>query len=340
MSIPELAEALNVAAADFEVGHLQELRVRLRGLSRAPCKGIFNAQTTFDDYAFHLGGRTELQFNIGVEEVNGAQVIRHGLAFSLEPSQTLPSIDPLLPKVARFNDYVRTHPEDFPGMRMWHFDKAGRRSEDRPVSPIEDDQVSVGNFIALGRWAPPGKLTVEEMLTDFDRLLPLYRFVESEGPLPESSAEAPFVPGCPEFVESATLSSPARTIDVALRHKALQPVLYRILSRESGEDNVRIEYPLELGVRVDAAVREKKEFVFYELKVGADVQSCMRAALGQLLEYSYWPSADRARELIVVGEHLVDAQAAAYLQLLRKRFDLPIWYRRLDAATQTLGPKE
>ncbi|MGH2403364.1 MAG: hypothetical protein ACRDGN_02765, partial [bacterium] len=62
------------------------------------------------NYAFHVGGRTELQFNIGEEERDGQAVVRHGVAFSLELSQSLPSIEPLLPKIARFNDYVRERP--------------------------------------------------------------------------------------------------------------------------------------------------------------------------------------------------------------------------------------
>lgn len=224
-------------------------------------------------------------------------------------------------------------------MSMWHFDGAGTRSDDRPVSPIADALVVVDNFIALGRWTAVEKLGVLEILTDFDRLLPLYLHVESEGTPVVTPTGVPFVPGCPAFVESASVSVPARTMDVALRHKALQPVLYRLLAHEFGEENVRIEYLLDYGGSVDAAVRQGKDLLFFELKTAPDVRSCMRAALGQLLEYSCWWSSDRASELIVVGEHEVDGSAGEYLRTLRERFRLPVWYRCLDAEAGTLGPR-
>jgi hypothetical protein len=64
------------------------------------------------DYTFHKGGRTELQFNLGLEGGPEGPDFRYGVAFSFEPSQSLPSIEPLIPKVARFNEYVRENAED------------------------------------------------------------------------------------------------------------------------------------------------------------------------------------------------------------------------------------
>ncbi len=153
----------------------------LRSLKRAPASSIFNSQTIRDDYAFHVGGRTELQFNIGKEEHEQGDVIRHGVAFSLETSQTLPVIDPLLPKIARFNDYVRSHPEDFPGLRMWHWDEHSGRSDDRPVGPISDDLIRPGIFIMLGRYVRDDEVDLPGILADLDHLLPLYTYVESDG---------------------------------------------------------------------------------------------------------------------------------------------------------------
>ncbi|AGA33032.1 hypothetical protein TVNIR_1361 [Thioalkalivibrio nitratireducens DSM 14787] len=132
---------------------------------------------------------------------------------------------------------------------------------------------------------------------------------------------------------------PERTIDVALRHGTIQRTLYELLCQEAGAANVRIEHPLAFGVRVDAAVRSDSGLAFYEVKVAPTVQSCVRTALGQLLEYAYWPSAERAHELIVVGEAEIDDEARAYLHLLRGRFALPVWYRRVDVDREILGPR-
>lgn len=339
MLIPDLAEKLNDAAGNFEVGRLQELRVRLRGLSRAPSRGIFNALTVHEDYAFHVGGRSELQFNIGVEERNGLEVIRHGVAFSLEPSQTLPTIDPLVPKIERFNDYIRSYLEDFPGFRMWHHDDQGR-SEEGPVAPIHDHLVVAGTFIVLGRTVPSDQVDVSSILADFDRLLPLYAFVEAGEEEPASQGDWSFQPGCPEFAKSTTARLTGRTVDVALRHNNMELKLYELLCDEAGRENVGLEHPLDLSVRVDAVVRENGGFTFYEVKAARTVKSCLRAALGQLLEYAYWPSADRASELIIVGEGAMDPDSAQYLQLLRDRFALPVWYRRIDVEGGVLEAKD
>lgn len=339
MKIPDLAEALNRGAPRFQIGRLQQLRVRLRALERSAAASIFDARTIKPDYAFHVGGRTELQFNIGEEKRAGMTVIRHGVAFSLELSQTLPSIEPLLPKIARFNDYVRSWPEDFPGFRMWHSDASGGHPE-YGVGPIEDALVQPGTFIMLGRWVSEPEVDIDAILADFDRLLPLYTYVESDRPLERDGSPSPFRAGCPSFTESTTASVPARTIDVALRHKMLQRLLYECLCTEAGSENVAIEHELEeLGVRIDAAVRTAASLSFYELKIAPSVQACLRAGLGQLLEYAYWPSATRATELVVVGESEADDDAVGFLRLLRDRFSLPIWYRRIESTARTLGPR-
>ena len=361
MTIHELATDLNRRSVDFEIGSLQKTRVCLRGLKRAPCRGIFNSQTIHDGYAFHVGGRKELQFNIGEEQcsdiemiqsaasashrsaqhaemIQSVEMIRYGVAFSLELSQTLPKIDPLLPKIERFNDYVNSHLEDFPGFLMWHYHKK-QRSQDRPVGPITDALFKPGTFIMLGKRVADNEIDVREILTTFDSLLPLYEYVESVEQEPPFPTMPDFTPGCPRLLESTTASQTGQTVDVALRHNTLQKALYKHLCREVGCNNVQVERPLALGVRVDAAVRRNGKESFYEVKVAPTVRSCVRAALGQLMEYCYWPSANRASEIVVVGEAEFDSDSKAYLRFLRQRFGLPLWYRRIDINRNILEKK-
>jgi hypothetical protein len=61
-------------------------------------------------YVFHVGGLNELQFNLGFEDVRGVTTFRHGVAFSLQTTRDLPTINPLVPKIARFNEYPRQLP--------------------------------------------------------------------------------------------------------------------------------------------------------------------------------------------------------------------------------------
>ena len=340
MGIHELAEELNRHSVDFEIGNLQEIRVNLHGLKRAPCRGIFGGQTIHEGYAFHVGGRKELQFNIGHEHRGGGEMIRYGVAFSLELSQTLPRIEPLLPKIRRFNEYVIEHLEDFPDFSMWHYEKNKEHSsEDRPVGQIADALLKSGTFIMLGRRVVDDEVDIRNILADFDRLLPLFVYVESAEQDPLFTMSSDFTPGCPSFIERTTASQTGQTVDVALRHNTLQMELYNYLCREAGDNDIQVERHLPIGVRVDAVVRCNGKEIFYEVKVGSTVRSCVRAALGQLIEYCHWPSANRASEIIVVGEAELDSDSRAYLDFLRQRFDIPLWYRRIDINNNVLERK-
>jgi hypothetical protein len=82
-----IARSLNARAALYAIGGLQDIRRKLRGYSKRPSSDIFTSHTIHPHWAFHYGGRTELQFNIGLEDVSGEPELRHGVAFSFEPSQ-------------------------------------------------------------------------------------------------------------------------------------------------------------------------------------------------------------------------------------------------------------
>jgi len=148
-----------------------------------------------------------------------------------------------------------------------------------------------------------------------------------------------FTPGCPNFVETATVNRRGQTGEVELRHKILQKELYEHLCEEAGDNNVQVERPLSIGGKVDAAVRHNGRESFYEVKADLDIRSCIREALGQLIEYAYYPSDDRAGELIIVGEAELDSDSLAYLQFLRQRFGLLLWYRRIDMNRHILESK-
>ena len=340
MTIRELAEELNRQSVDFKIGNLQEMRVNLHGLKRTPGRSIFGTQTIQDGYAFHVGGRKELQFNIGFEARNEGEMIRYGVAFSLEPSQTLPSPEPLLPKILRFNVYVTERLENLPGFVMWHQEKNNDYpSEDRPVGPIPDDIVESGVFIMLGTRVAIDDVDVREILAVYDSLLPLYYYVEGSEQSPAFTMEPDFTPGCPDFIESTKARHKGQTVDVALRHQTLQIALYKHLCQEAGCKNVRMERQLKIGVSVDGVVLRNGKQTFYEVKVASSVRSCVRAALGQLIEYCHWPSSDRAIEMIVVGEAWMDSDSRADLGLLRQKYGLSIWYRRIDIEKDVLEGK-
>jgi hypothetical protein len=142
--VEKLVDELNDGAAGHSIGNLQRLRKELKGLSRLPTQKLFLPQSTFDHYAFHVGGRTELQFNIGIESLDDGDWLRYGVAFSLRKSQALSDIYPLIPGIKKFNEFLRLRPEEFGDLRMWHY-VDDVRSDDYYPSPIPDEIVETGN---------------------------------------------------------------------------------------------------------------------------------------------------------------------------------------------------
>jgi len=332
--IPTLAHELNSLAESYAIGELQDLRKEIKNFSRRPGNTIFSVRTIQEYYAFHHGGRTELQFNIGYSGHGG---FRHGVGFSFETSHTLPDIDVLRPKVKRFNDFLKLYPDTYSHLLMYHVDQDDVRSEDYSPCPIPSELIRNGTFVFLGHLTPGKKVDPNQILADFDELLPLYKYVESVGNTPPVIVLEPkpfeFVSGCKVKKLKTTATRKSDPVDVSLRHNALQLALYKTLCKEYGAKNVGTELSTGNGTRVDVVVQRPKGFWFYEIKTYDSSRACIREARGQLLEYSHWPTGLAASQLIVVGESKLDKEGQEYLEKLRSQFTIPINYRQVGLMT-------
>ncbi|MBR1029396.1 hypothetical protein [Bradyrhizobium liaoningense] len=331
--IASIAHAINARAKSHDIGALQTIRKEIHGFSRRPGSNIFSGQTIHPHWAFHHGGRSELQFNIGLEDNTGKQQLRHGVAFSFELSQALPSIDVLVPKARSFGEYLQLYPDLYADMRMWDY-RDGVRGSDHPPGPVAPELVRPGCFVFLGKRQPTDAIEYSMILADFDRLLPLYRFVESGGR--ELSGARPvnsfaFQAGCTEKASATKASLAERELNINLRHTLLQAALCDRLISQYGAENVADEHASGLGTKIDVVLRRTaNEFWYYEIKTALSPRACIREALGQIMEYSYWPHASEASRLIICGETALDADGTAYLKTLQQRFGLPVAYEQLD----------
>lgn len=333
MTIAEIAAELNARSEGHPIGRLQELRRELHNGGRLPTRKLFDGRSIFDDYAFHVGGRSELQFNIGFENIERERWFRYGVALSLQPGRNLPDINVLLPKIGRFNEFLYTYPREFSDLRMWHY-SSGIRTDNHPPSPIPPEIVRPHCFIFLGvlQGADVG-VDCNRMLDLFDRLLPLYQYVEGDAAYPFTSVadgRFVFVPGCTVKAVATTATVSERALDVRLRHNELQHALHRYLAAEYGEAEVGTELNSGGGTRIDLVVRRDPAYWFYEIKTASSARGCIREALAQLLEYSFWPGVQEAERLVVIGEPKFDADSQAYLARLREKFSLPIHYQQFD----------
>lgn len=153
----------------------------------------------------------------------------------------------------------------------------------------------------------------------------LTQFVFRSGHFPRSEIRSAF-----------TQSS--RTPKSQLKHNFLQSRLFEQLVVKYSAAQVGAEVPVGIGracVDVCVKVCEKTTF-FYEIKTSNSARACLREALGQAIEYAYWPAVERADKLIIVSPALATDDLISYMAFLRSRFDHCVYYQRIDLETGDL----
>ncbi len=230
---------------------------------------------------------------------------------------------------------MELYPDLLADMAMWHH-RGSDALGDRPPGPIPAHLLEPHVFIMLGKRQPADAADFELILDDFDRLLPLYEYVESGGlvePVATPVAPFKFEPGFVDRKASAVMSRIPRKVNMNLRHALIQKAIYHRLVDEFGAENVRAEQGSGVGTFVDVVVRRPGgSYWFYEIKTAYSARGCVREALGQLLEYSTWPGSPDVERMIVVGEAPLDGKVTEYLGRLRIRFSLPIHYVQCEAS--------
>ncbi|MEO1259862.1 MAG: hypothetical protein AAFZ15_13805 [Bacteroidota bacterium] len=187
MSITKIANELNHLFKEHSFSNFPATRKRVRNLSRIR-NIIFSDQTIKegDNYAFHHGGRKELQFNIE-EESYYETIFRFGLGISLQKSTTVTDpMETLIPVVDSFNKFFRNNSNLFSGHEMWHYKKPSDkyiRSKNYPVQEITNPELQ--DFYFIGKYFDKDmneldKNDLKEILDTFYKMLPIYEAVMSQ----------------------------------------------------------------------------------------------------------------------------------------------------------------
>ena len=123
-------------------------------------------------------------------------------------------------------------------------------------------------------------------------------------------------------------------------HNEIAEGMYHYLCDVYGEDNVEPEHPSGVGAtEIDIVVKDKEKFIFYEIKTIQPLRLSIREALGQLFEYSYYPIHNRAGELIIVTPYPADEDTKRYMEHIRNKFDVPVYYQSFDRYIKKLSEK-
>lgn len=120
-------------------------------------------------------------------------------------------------------------------------------------------------------------------------------------------------------------------------HKKIQNAVVEIL--KSQYDHLSLESGLKdgNGQRVDIKGRLKgsNEWHYFEVKT-QPAKDCIREALGQILEYAHYPATNRASKLFIIGPIKPDEHDCAYMEFIRKTYNIPIWFRWYSFEHNTL----
>lgn len=121
-------------------------------------------------------------------------------------------------------------------------------------------------------------------------------------------------------------------------HNKIQNELYKQLVAIYGKSSVGSEEDAGYGNQIDVVLKKGAEYTFFEIKTDSSFRLCVRHALAQLIEYSYFPNGMRAVRLVIVSQHKPTKQVVVYMQHLKDTLHLPVSYLHYDPASNKFKP--
>lgn len=121
-----------------------------------------------------------------------------------------------------------------------------------------------------------------------------------------------------------------------LLHNRIQNEIYEILCIQYPEDKIGSEIKTNVG-SVDIVRKKKESYIFYEIKTAKTIKTSIRQALSQLLEYAYWNDIAGVERLIIVAPNKITQKAKRYLNFLRSKFNISIYYQEYDIHSKQLS---
>lgn len=116
-------------------------------------------------------------------------------------------------------------------------------------------------------------------------------------------------------------------------HNKIQNAVKRILVSSGEYKSAELE---ENFVDI-TAVTVGGETHYYEIKT-SPAKNSIREAIGQVMEYAYYPDKQRADKLVIVAPEPADQYDLQYLRNIRARFRIPVWFRHYSFITNELSP--
>lgn len=120
------------------------------------------------------------------------------------------------------------------------------------------------------------------------------------------------------------------SVELELKHNELSMAFLKFLQGTYGRESVRREVTAYGNSKVDAVAHTSKGDIFYEIKTYNHLKTSIREAVGQLLEYCYYPNAKNAEELWVVSDLEPGPQIRDYVKTLKGVLQIRFGYIQFD----------
>ena len=138
-----------------------------------------------------------------------------------------------------------------------------------------------------------------------------------------------FIPGLNLRSGNTERVNVKETIVVKNIHDEIKEKLYLQLSKKYGADNVGTE--VSIGhKKIDLVVKNKDSYDLYEVKASQEVRNCIREAMGQIIDYAFFECQDKVGKMTIVGPNPISQEASEYLQNIRIKHNLPIYYESVN----------
>ncbi len=185
MNIKEIAYKINELGSENDNLFSKIQEIRFKHLNKQPRTwSPFAEYSIKDNYAFHSGGREEIQFNIGEDFINNKTVFRFGIAFSLEKSQSLKEPEKVFKRIIeRYNEFLQINQSFFNGFSFWYYRLHEFGEYFETVKLIDETLSQTNNFLFIGKYFEKSisEITEKEIkiiLETFDYLIPAYEEIQ------------------------------------------------------------------------------------------------------------------------------------------------------------------
>jgi len=128
----------------------------------------------------------------------------------------------------------------------------------------------------------------------------------------------------PNFNQTSIRTSVPRISEIPHLHYRITESLYKYLNKEGF--TVQWEKLCPAGGKIDMIGWKRNKATFFEIKTYPSAKACIREALGQILEYSLYPSENRAQKLVVISQNKCTISDKKYIMHLREYLNLNLEY--------------